>query len=108
MNTLKQKVIVVIHAEKNLFIIDRLVDTFLQKLFEIYSWNDDHIFQPIDEGIIIGYIYSIAESLFLVLVFIKHFRNIDSIVFILIERVILQFGAMTKPLVNFTEICKII
>ena len=66
------------------------------------------MFQSIDKSISIGYIYSITKSLFLVLILIENFGDIDSVVFILANRVILQFGAMAKPLVDFIEICIIV
>jgi hypothetical protein len=66
------------------------------------------MFQSIDQCISIGYIYSITKSLFLVLILIENFCDIDSIVFILTNSVILQLGAMAKPLIDFIEICIIV
>jgi hypothetical protein len=66
------------------------------------------MFQSIDQCICIWYIYSITKSLFLVLILIENFCDIDSIVFILTDRVILQFGAMAKPLIDFIEICIVV
>ena len=66
------------------------------------------MFQSIDKCISIGYIYSITKSLFLVLILIEHFGDIDSIVFILTNSVVLRFGAMAKPLIDFIEICIVV
>lgn len=80
------------------------IDEFLEKCVEIDVGYDGKVFESIDDGVGVAGVDAVAKPFLFVGVFSYNIADVDTIVLVLADRVVLQFGARTQPLIDAWEI----
>lgn len=103
-NSIEQKVIIMEIAERNFLIEIFFIDALLQKLLQINRRNNGKVLELIDQRVGMSHVYAIIEPFLLALILVKDLTNIDAIIPIFRNSVVLKFGSVAQPLIDFIKI----